>query len=86
LKKLPTGSEAYDHAYKEAMERIESQIADSKEFAKQVLSWITALRDPWQPWSSDTPLLWRSVSPNLIKRISWKSKIWLARTEDVGEY
>ncbi|KFY23766.1 hypothetical protein V491_02414 [Pseudogymnoascus sp. VKM F-3775] len=41
LETLSTGSEAYDHAYKEAMERIEGQIADSRELAKQALSWIT---------------------------------------------
>ena len=41
LKKLPTGSEAYDHAYNDAMERIEGQIADSQKLAKQILSWIT---------------------------------------------
>jgi hypothetical protein len=29
LKKLLTGSEAYDHAYKDAMERIDGQITDS---------------------------------------------------------
>ncbi|OCK95650.1 purine and uridine phosphorylase [Cenococcum geophilum 1.58] len=46
LKKLPTGSEAYDYAYKEAMERIEDQIADSRELAKQVLSWITCAKRP----------------------------------------
>jgi Ankyrin repeats (3 copies) len=46
LKKLPTGSEAYDHAYKEAMERIEGQIADSQKLAKEVLSWITCAKRP----------------------------------------
>jgi hypothetical protein len=44
LKRLPTGSEAYDSAYKEAMERIEGQIADSRKLAKQVLSWIICAR------------------------------------------
>ncbi|KAF2175872.1 hypothetical protein K469DRAFT_763229 [Zopfia rhizophila CBS 207.26] len=43
LKNLPTGSEAYDHAYKEAMERIEGQVADSRDLAKQ-LSWITCAK------------------------------------------
>jgi len=46
LKKLPKGSDAYDHAYKEAMERIEGQIEDSQELAKQVLSWITCAKRP----------------------------------------
>ncbi|RYP11922.1 hypothetical protein DL767_011214 [Monosporascus sp. MG133] len=46
LTKLPTGSEAYDHAYENAMERIESQVSDQEELAKQVLSWITCARRP----------------------------------------
>jgi ankyrin repeat protein len=44
LEKLPEGSEAYDHAYNEAMERIEGQVADSQELAKQVLAWITCAK------------------------------------------
>ena len=39
-------SEAYDYAYKEAMERIECQVADSQELAKQVLSWIICAKRP----------------------------------------
>src|SRR5712692_3264275 len=46
LKRLPTGSEAYDNAYKDAMERIEGQRADEEELAKQVLSWITCAKRP----------------------------------------
>jgi ankyrin repeat protein len=46
LEKLPEGSEAYDHAYNEAMERIEGQVADSQELAKQVLAWIICARRP----------------------------------------
>jgi ankyrin repeat protein len=46
LEKLPKGSEAYDHAYKEAMERIEGQKPGFQELAKQVLSWITFARRP----------------------------------------
>jgi hypothetical protein len=46
LKRLPTGSEAYGHAYKEAMERIKGQVTDSQELAKQVLSWITCAKRP----------------------------------------
>ncbi|KAL4903023.1 hypothetical protein BDW74DRAFT_180313 [Aspergillus multicolor] len=41
LKSLPTGSNAYDSAYRTAMERIEGQVPDQREMAKQVLSWIT---------------------------------------------
>jgi ankyrin repeat protein len=44
LEKLPAGSDAYDHAYKEAMERIEGQVADSRELAKQILLWITCAK------------------------------------------
>ncbi|RYP20071.1 hypothetical protein DL765_002997 [Monosporascus sp. GIB2] len=43
---LPTGSGAYDHAYNDAMERIEGQVKDQEELAKQVLSWITCARRP----------------------------------------
>lgn len=46
LNELPTGSEAYDHAYEEAMERIEGQNADHEALAKQVLSWITCAKRP----------------------------------------
>jgi hypothetical protein len=45
LERLPKGSEAYDQAYGEAMERIEGQVADSQELAKQVLSWITCAKN-----------------------------------------
>ncbi|RYP77344.1 hypothetical protein DL771_001139 [Monosporascus sp. 5C6A] len=46
LTKLSTGSEAYDTAYREAMERIEGQLKDQGELAKQVLSWITCAKRP----------------------------------------
>jgi hypothetical protein len=35
LNKLPTGSEAYDCAYKDAMKRIQGQLPDKEELAKQ---------------------------------------------------
>lgn len=41
LAKLSFGSEAYDHAYKDVMERIEAQVTDKRDLAKQFLSWIT---------------------------------------------
>jgi len=41
LEKLPKGSEAYDQAYKEAMDRIEGQKPGLQELAKRILSWIT---------------------------------------------
>jgi ankyrin repeat protein len=46
LKKLPTGSEAYDRAYSDAMERIEGQLSDQEELAKEALSWITCAKRP----------------------------------------
>src|SRR5437667_7574207 len=46
LESLPTGSDAYDQAYKDAMERITEQDADGERLAKQVLSWITCAKRP----------------------------------------
>ncbi|KAH8586341.1 ankyrin repeat protein, partial [Bisporella sp. PMI_857] len=46
LSKLVTGSEAYDHAYEEAMERIEGQLSDEEELGKQVLYWIICAKRP----------------------------------------
>lgn len=46
LAKLPTGSGGYDQAYKGAMDRIEGQIKDQEELAKQVLAWITCAKRP----------------------------------------
>jgi hypothetical protein len=44
LKNLAIGSGAYDRAYEDAMERINGQIKDQEELAKQVLSWITCAK------------------------------------------
>ncbi|KAK4170833.1 ankyrin repeat-containing domain protein [Triangularia setosa] len=46
LETLHKGSQAYDHAYNDAMDRIEGQFTDQKELAKQVLSWITCAKRP----------------------------------------
>ena len=46
LEKLPIGSGAYDHAYMQAMERIQEQDADGQKLAKAVLFWITCARRP----------------------------------------
>ncbi|KAK4232838.1 hypothetical protein C8A03DRAFT_39511, partial [Achaetomium macrosporum] len=46
LETLHTGSQAYDHAYDDAMDRIQGQLKDQKELAKQVLSWITCTKRP----------------------------------------
>ncbi|TVY81967.1 Ankyrin-1 [Lachnellula suecica] len=44
LKTLATGSRAYDDAYNGAMDRIEGQLADQADLAKQALSWIVCAR------------------------------------------
>lgn len=46
LEKLPKGSEAYDHAYQDAMHRIRSQGPKSVEFANHIMSWITCAKRP----------------------------------------
>ncbi|CAO2648676.1 Nn.00g079430.m01.CDS01 [Neocucurbitaria sp. VM-36] len=46
LDNLITGSGAYDAAYTAAMERIEGQVADQRDLAKQALAWITCARRP----------------------------------------
>ncbi|KAK6506061.1 hypothetical protein TWF506_010985 [Arthrobotrys conoides] len=46
LSNLPKGSGAYDQAYDDAMERIEGQLPDRKELAKQALSWIVCAKRP----------------------------------------
>ena len=46
MKSLPSGSNAYDDAYKDAMDRIEGQLLDQKVLAWQVLSWITCAKRP----------------------------------------
>ncbi|RFU32928.1 hypothetical protein B7463_g3428, partial [Scytalidium lignicola] len=45
-KALKELSKGLDHAYNEAMNRIQGQIANSRELAKQVLSWITCAKRP----------------------------------------
>ncbi|KAF2452524.1 hypothetical protein BDY21DRAFT_359136 [Lineolata rhizophorae] len=46
LAKFPKGSEAIDHAYKDALQRIEGQLLGHCELAKKVLSWITFSKRP----------------------------------------
>jgi hypothetical protein len=46
LKNLATGSGAYDYAYEDAMERINGQVKDQEDLARQVLSWITCAQRP----------------------------------------
>ncbi|KAI0859030.1 hypothetical protein F4860DRAFT_280944 [Xylaria cubensis] len=44
LEKLKTGSNLYDTAYSNAMERIEGQLTGQAKRAKQVLSWLTCAK------------------------------------------
>ena len=44
LSRLNTGSNAYDYAYKDAMERIEHQGTEERDLAKKILSWITCAK------------------------------------------
>ncbi|EWZ30352.1 hypothetical protein FOZG_15843 [Fusarium oxysporum Fo47] len=46
LKQLPSGSDAYYHAYEIAMGRVMSQLPGHKGLAVQVLSWITCAKRP----------------------------------------
>ncbi|GAP84015.2 putative ankyrin repeat domain-containing protein 50 [Rosellinia necatrix] len=46
LKILPSGSNALHQAYRDAMSRIESQVPDQIELAKQVLLWISCSKRP----------------------------------------
>ena len=46
LKHLPKGSEALNHAYAEAIERIQAQPQEYQELAKRVISWITLAQRP----------------------------------------
>ncbi|PYH66772.1 uncharacterized protein BO88DRAFT_392289 [Aspergillus vadensis CBS 113365] len=46
LEKLPTGTDAYDVAYEEALERINGKTAGERELAFQILAWITCARVP----------------------------------------
>jgi len=46
LKSLPKGSNAYDRAYTEAMERIKGQNSDEQDLALQTLAWISCAKRP----------------------------------------
>ncbi|KAI0444158.1 hypothetical protein F4803DRAFT_561045 [Xylaria telfairii] len=46
LENLVTGSDAYEHAYNGAMERINEQPQEEANLAKRVLSWITFAKRP----------------------------------------
>ncbi|GAM38758.1 hypothetical protein TCE0_033f09754 [Talaromyces pinophilus] len=46
LEKLPSGSDAYDQAYEEAMERVQGQKRGFRDLAIQALLWITCTKRP----------------------------------------
>jgi ankyrin repeat protein len=46
LKNLPTGSNAYDHAYNEAMVRIQGQPPEARLLAERILAWISCAKRP----------------------------------------
>ncbi|KAI1758603.1 hypothetical protein GGR53DRAFT_235544 [Hypoxylon sp. FL1150] len=46
LSNLARGSDAYDTAYNDAMERIKCQLSDQRDLAFQALSWVTYARRP----------------------------------------
>ncbi|KLJ13657.1 hypothetical protein EMPG_11420 [Blastomyces silverae] len=46
LSNLATGSNTYDQAYDGAMDRIEGQLKDESDLAKQALAWITCAKRP----------------------------------------
>jgi len=46
LLKLPTGTDVYDRAYRDAMNRIERQLEDQTQLAKLALLWITCAKRP----------------------------------------
>jgi hypothetical protein len=95
LRNLATGSRAYDHAYKDAMERINSQIKGKEELAKQVLSWITCARRPLAIWEVQHALAVEIGKPQLDEEnvsdvediISWSTrqqKITSSERKNVG--
>jgi ankyrin repeat protein len=65
LERLPTGSEAYNQAYEDAMKRIEEQDADGKKLAKQVLAWITGGKRPLNTVELQHALAVEARKPNL---------------------
>ncbi|KAH7146905.1 hypothetical protein B0J13DRAFT_441596, partial [Dactylonectria estremocensis] len=65
LAKLPTGSEAYPEAYKEAMLRIGRQVGDQEELAKQALAWITCAKRPLTTVELQHGLAIRTGDPEL---------------------
>jgi hypothetical protein len=65
LKNLPSGSDAYNYAYEEAMDRIERQLADQEQLAKQALSWITCAKRPLTTTELQHALGVEESEPNL---------------------
>ncbi|KAJ4242767.1 hypothetical protein NW757_011840 [Fusarium falciforme] len=46
LEGLPRGSTAYDNTYEKTMKRLQTQVPDQAEFAKDVLQWIVCAKTP----------------------------------------
>jgi hypothetical protein len=65
LTTLPSGSEAYGHAYRDAMDRIEGQFKDQEQLAKQVLSLITCVKRPLTGLELQHALAVEVGTPNL---------------------
>lgn len=66
LERLPTGSEAYDQAYDDAMKRIGSQVSDRKGLAMQTVGWITCARRPLTTFEFQHALAIEVVGPPLF--------------------
>jgi hypothetical protein len=64
LKKVPAGSGAYEYAYNDAMDRIQGQLADEEELAKQIISWITCAKRPLTTSELEEAL---AVEPNELQ-------------------
>jgi hypothetical protein len=68
LERLPTGSEAYNQAYKDAMKRIKEQDVDGKKLAKQVLAWITCSKRPLNTVELQHALAVEARKPNFNEK------------------
>jgi ankyrin repeat protein len=68
LARLPTGSEAYDEAYENAMRRIKEQDTDGMKLAKQVLMWITCGKRPLNTMELQHALAVEARKPSLNEK------------------
>ncbi|KAF7890265.1 hypothetical protein EAF00_008580 [Botryotinia globosa] len=72
LKTLPNGYEAHDHVYNAAIERIEGQVANSRELVEQILSWSTYAK---------RPLTTAELCHTLTVEIHYTAKQYFERTQ-----